>query len=169
MLRSEKTFARGDAGAAALGADRDLLAGEIVDALHVAAREEVELLGIEPRDIGDRFDAGEELLLARLIERVGLDDGEIETLQRLQIDHVLQRAVADHGHDAARRAVIEQGRDIGRDLAGDAVGAAGLELDDAVRAAVEALIGGKRGRQWAATTAATASETGTGAMRMPNA
>ena len=71
-----------DRGAGAPQIDVHLLVCQLCDAFNVAPSEQMELLVIELGDISDpAFEAGEIVLLARVIENIGLQDGHVDPAQ----------------------------------------------------------------------------------------
>ena len=117
---------------AALHVDVYGLPGEIGDFLYVGARQQMKLLIIELGDIGQRIlDAGEQALVAGVFERIDRQDRDIDAAKMFQIGNVLQTSFAEHGHDAARRTVIDNTCDLLRHPHRNIPGSAGDKLDHA--------------------------------------
>ncbi len=68
--------------------------------LDVGARQQVKLLIVELGHIGERaVDPPNRVLLPRVVEDIGLHDRKVDAAQRLQVDDILQRSLAEDRDD----------------------------------------------------------------------
>ena len=111
--------------------DVDPLICQIGDRFDVLPRKEVELFIIELGDIGRPvLDSREQVLLPRVIEHIGLENGHVDAAEQLQIGDVLQGSLADDRQDPPRRPVVYDICQILCDPHRDPGGARRLELDN---------------------------------------
>ena len=89
--------AGGHEGAAALGAEVDPLAAQVVDRGELVARQQMDLLVVELGDVGDLLlDPGVQVGALVEVEDVRLHDRDVDAAQQQQILDVAHRALADH-------------------------------------------------------------------------
>ena len=73
----------------------------------------MKFLIVELGDIGQRaLNPGGKVLFADIVEHIGGHDREIDAAKIFKVGDVLQTALAEHRHDASRRAVIDDTGDL---------------------------------------------------------
>jgi hypothetical protein len=105
-------------GGSALGVDADLLARQVLQRIDLRAGDDADLLREHHRDIAHlALDGGDLRIILEVLERIGLQEGQIDAAQVEHVPQVLHLAAGDdreHAHLLEALAFVEQRRKVER-------------------------------------------------------